>query len=215
MQVFFTFPKFPRGNKKDRDRRQRTDDLSSILPDSHGHPDISSILRFGSMPDYSRWFFSHSQNTFLRDMKPQFGLFVLTFYHILLRFSTKAAVNKPQQNRNSCHQNRNKPRILLPVRDILVPFGLGMVGERHCLSKARSNFDCVEKCFLQQNSCASLVGRPLTDCALLSLFFGCAERYDGTEIVPLPLGFCIGTVWVLSGNSTSAVPVIPCRKGVQ
>ena len=91
-------------------------------------------------PDYFRWHFSHSQNTFLRDMKPQFGLFVLTFYHILLRFSTKAAVNKPQQNRNSCHQNRNKPRILLPVQDILVPFGLGMVGERHCLSKARSNF---------------------------------------------------------------------------
>ena len=46
-----------RKTKKDRDRRQRTDDLSPILPDSHGHPDISSILWFGSMPDYSRWFF--------------------------------------------------------------------------------------------------------------------------------------------------------------
>lgn len=33
------------------------DDLSPILPDSHGHPDISSILWFGSKPDYSRWFF--------------------------------------------------------------------------------------------------------------------------------------------------------------
>ncbi len=40
--VFDLFRKIP-GNKKDRDRRQRTDDLSSVLPDSHGHPDISSI----------------------------------------------------------------------------------------------------------------------------------------------------------------------------
>ncbi len=35
-------------------------------------------------------------------MKPNLGLFVLSFYHILSRFSTKTAVNKPQQNRNSC-----------------------------------------------------------------------------------------------------------------
>ena len=74
-------------------------------------------------------------------MKPQFGLFVLSFYHILPRFSTKAAVSKPQQNRNLGHQNRNKPRILLPLQDIIVPFGLGMVGERLGLSKARSNFE--------------------------------------------------------------------------
>jgi len=74
-------------------------------------------------------------------MKPQFGLFVLSFYHILSRFSTKAAVSKPQQNRNSGHQNRNKPRISLPFRDIFVPFGFGMVGERLCLSKAHSNFE--------------------------------------------------------------------------
>ncbi len=73
-------------------------------------------------------------------MKPNLGLFVLLFYHIPMRFSTKAAVNKPQQNRNSCHQNRNKPRILLPLQDIFVPFGLGMVGELLGLSKARSNF---------------------------------------------------------------------------
>ena len=147
-------------------------------------------------------------------MKPQFGLFVLTFYHILLRFSTKAAVNKPQQNRNSCHQNRNKPRILLPVRDILVPFGLGMVGERHCPSKARSNFDCVERCFLQQNSCASLCGQTFDRLRLTLPVLGCAERYGSTKIVPLPLGFCIGIIWVLSGNGTAPVPVIPCRKGV-
>ena len=97
MQVFFTFSKFSRENKKDRDRRQRTDDLSPILPDSHGHPDISSIRWFGSKPDYFRWHFSHSQNTFFRDMK-RLRLFVLLFYHILPRFTTKAAVNKPQQN---------------------------------------------------------------------------------------------------------------------
>lgn len=42
---------------KDRGRRQITDDISSALSDSHGHPVISSILRFGSMPDYFRWSF--------------------------------------------------------------------------------------------------------------------------------------------------------------
>ena len=52
-------------------------------------------------PDYFRWHFSHSQNTFFRDMKRS-RLFVLLFYHIPTRFTTKAAVSKPQQNRNSC-----------------------------------------------------------------------------------------------------------------
>ena len=50
-------------------------------------------------PDYFRWHFSHSQNTFFRDMK-RLRLFVLLFYHIPSRFTTKAAVSKPQQNRN-------------------------------------------------------------------------------------------------------------------
>lgn len=89
--------------------------------------------------------FSHSQNTFLRDMKPNLGLFVLLSYHILPRFTTKAAVSKPQQNRNLCHQNRNKPRISLPFLDIFVPFGSGMVGERHCPSKARSNIEWMKR----------------------------------------------------------------------
>ena len=134
-------------------------------------------------------------------MKPNLGLFVLSFYHILPRFSTKAAVNKPQQNRNSGHQNRNNPRISLPFRDILVPFGLGMVGERLCPSKARSNFDCAESGSLQQNSCASLVGRPLTDFALLSLFWGAPK---GTMVpklsrfrwgfVSVSFGYCRKTV---------------------
>ena len=148
-------------------------------------------------------------------MKPQFGLFVLSFYHIFPRFSTKAAVNKPQQNRNLGHQNRNKPRISLPFRDIFVPFGFGMLGERLCLSKARSNFDCVEKCSLQQNSCASPWGQTFDRLRLALPVFWCAERYERTEIVPLPLGFCIGIVWILSGYSTAPAPVNPCRKGVQ
>ena len=148
-------------------------------------------------------------------MKPNLGLFVLSFYHILPRFSTKAAVNKPQQNRNSAHQNQNKPRISLPFLDIFVPFGLGMVGERLCPSKARSNFDCVERCFLQQNSCASLCGQTFDRLRLALPVFGCAERYERTEIVPLLLGFCTGIVWVSAGNSTTPVPVIPCRKDVQ
>ena len=147
-------------------------------------------------------------------MKPNLGLFVLSFYHILPRFSTKAAVNKPQQNRNSCHQNRNKPRILLPVLDIFVPFGFGMVGEQLGLSKAHSNFDYVEKCSLQQNSCASPWGQTFDRLRLALPVLRCAERYGSTKIVPLLLGFCIGTVWVLSGDSKAPVPVIPCRKGV-
>ena len=134
-------------------------------------------------------------------MKPQFGLFVLSFYHIFPRFSTKAAVSKPQQNRNLGHQNRNKPRISLPFRDIFVPFGLGMVGERLCLSKARRNFDCAESGSLQQNSCASLVGRPLTDCALLSLFSGAPK---GT-IVPKLSRFRWGFVSVSFGYCRDTV----------
>ena len=42
-------------------------------------------------------------------------------------------------------QNRNKPRISLLLQDIFVPFGFGMVGERLCLSKARSNFEGEEQ----------------------------------------------------------------------
>ena len=122
-------------------------------------------------------------------MKPNLGLFVLSFYHILPRFTTKAAVSKPQQNRNSGHQNRNKPRILLPFLDIFVPFGFWMVGERLGLSKARSNFDCVEKCFLQQNSCASPWGRPLTDCALLSLFWGAPKGTEAQKLSRFRWGF--------------------------
>ena len=95
----------------------------------------------------------------VRDMKPNLGLFVLLFYHILPRFSTKAAVHKPQQNRNLNRPNRNKPRILLPLQDILAPFGFGMVGELLGLSKARSNFDHVGNGSLPQNSCASLCGQ--------------------------------------------------------
>ena len=52
--------------KKDRDLRQRTDDLSSVLPDSHGHPDISSTFSLHWLsPDYFRWHYSHYQKYIL------------------------------------------------------------------------------------------------------------------------------------------------------
>lgn len=43
--------------KKDRDRRQSTDDLSSALPDSHGHPVFHRLF-----PDYFRWLFPTVKN---------------------------------------------------------------------------------------------------------------------------------------------------------
>ncbi len=134
-------------------------------------------------------------------MKPNPGLFVLSFYHILPRFSTKAAVSKPKQNRNSGHQNRNKPRISLPFRDIFAPFGLGMVGERLCLSKARSNFDCVEECFLQQNSCASPWGQTFDRLRLALPVLGAPKGTETPKLhrycwdyVSVPFGFCRETV---------------------
>lgn len=76
----------------------------------------------------------------------------------------------------------------------LLPFVFRMLGERLCPSKARGNFDCVENRFLQQNSLASLAGRPLTDRASLSRF-GRAERQKRrAETISLPLGFYIGTL---------------------
>ena len=75
-----------------------------------------------------------------------------------------------------------------------------MVGERLGLSKARSNFGVVKKRLNITKFLHVPVGRPLTDCALLSRF-GCAERYKS---VPEMYRFCCGlfavaleTVWVL------------------
>lgn len=62
----------------------------------------------------------------------------------------------------------------------LLPFVFGMLGERLCPSKARGNFEKTAKEKHQQNSLASLVGRPLTDRALLSRF-GCAERQRNVQ----------------------------------
>lgn len=53
-----------------------------------------------------------------------------------------------------------------PDKTYTLPFGLGMLGERLGLSKARSNFGSKERNRQKQNSCASPRGRPLTDCAL-------------------------------------------------
>ncbi len=52
--------------KKDRDRRQRTDDLSPILPDSHGQPGYFVVFLFcgAARPTTSADLYSHSQKTF-------------------------------------------------------------------------------------------------------------------------------------------------------
>ena len=65
-------------------------------------------------------------------------LFVLLFYHISVPFATDTAVNKPQET--ATHVDN-----LATQGDIFVPFGLGMLGERLCLSKARSNFETMWK----------------------------------------------------------------------
>ena len=125
-------------------------------------------------------------------MKPV-GLFVLPFYQIGGYFTSGSTASKPIQNRHKRYSFGTLYRHLGTTWRS-VPFGFGMVGERLCLSKALGNFDCVENFFLQQNSRASLAGRPLTDCALLSRF-GCAERQKRrTETISLPLGFYIGTL---------------------
>ena len=63
--------------------------------------------------------------------------------------------------------------ISLLLQDISVPFGFGMVGERLCLSKARSNFEGEEKkAILYKIPARPCAGRPLTACTLLSRFSG-------------------------------------------
>ena len=89
-----------------------------------------------------------------------------------------------------------------------------MVGERLCLSKALSNFDISGRMLTSTKFLRVPVGQTFDRLRLALPFFGCAERYGSTESVPLLLWFCIGTIRELSGNSTPAVPVVPCRKGV-
>ena len=65
-------------------------------------------------------------------------LFVLSFYHIAALFATNAAVSKPKQTATPVDS-------LATHRTFFVPFGFAMVGERLCLSKARSNFGSKER----------------------------------------------------------------------
>lgn len=58
---------------------------------------------------------------------------MLLFYHISVPFATDTAVNKPQETATLVDNSATQG-------DIFVPFGFWMLGERHCLSKARSNF---------------------------------------------------------------------------
>lgn len=128
-------------------------------------------------------------------------LFVLLFYHIPSRFTTKAAVNKPQQNRNSCCRNRNKPRILLPSQDIFVPFGFGMVGERLCLSKALSNFDISGRMLTSTKFLRVPVGQTFDRLRLALPVLGAPKGTETPKLhrycwdyVSVPFGFCRETV---------------------
>ena len=60
-------------------------------------------------------------------------LFVLLFYHISAPFATDGAVSKTQETATPVDNSATQG-------DIFVPSGFWMLGERHCLSKARSNF---------------------------------------------------------------------------
>ena len=53
-------------NKKDRDRRQRTDDFSSVLSDSHGQPGyfVVFLILGAGRSTTSADLYSHSQKTF-------------------------------------------------------------------------------------------------------------------------------------------------------
>ena len=110
-------------------------------------------------------------------------LFVLSFYHIRPRFTTKPAGSKPLQNRYKRYS------FGIVKVEFTVPFGFWMVGERLGLSKARSNFGGIGK---RDNfykiPARPRGGRPLTDCTLLSRF-GCAERYAFVRKRFPPLGF--------------------------
>ena len=66
-------------------------------------------------------------------------LFVLSFYHIRPRFTTKPTGSKPLQNRYKRYS------FGIVKVEFTVPFGLWMLGERLCLSKARSNFEAMWK----------------------------------------------------------------------
>ena len=143
-------------------------------------------------PDYFRWHFSHSQNTFFRDMKRS-RLFVLLFYHIAALFATNTAVNKPQQTAtlvDSLATHRT-----FSYLSSWVWWESGLVCQRRAaILRARKITD------KNKISARPRVGRPLTDCALLSRF-GCAERYKS---VPEMYRFCcvlfavaLETVWVL------------------
>lgn len=59
-------------------------------------------------------------------------------YHKASIFSIDSAVSKTQETATPVDSSETQG-------DIFVPFGLGMLGERLCLSKARSNFGGIGK----------------------------------------------------------------------
>ena len=101
--------------------------------------------RFASLhwltPDYFRWHFSHSQNTFFRDMK-RLRLFVLLFYHIPSRFTTKATGSKPLQNRYKRY-SFGIVKVVLPYLSACGCWESGFVCQRRAAilsDKKESNF---------------------------------------------------------------------------
>ena len=131
-------------------------------------------------------------------MEP-FGLFVLPFYQIGRSFSNNFTMSKSIQNRHKRYSfgivKRYSAILFRKLkRRADSAFRLRDVGRAALSVKGARQFAYAENCFLQQNSRASLAGRPLTDRASLSRF-GRAERQKRrTETISLPLGFCIGTL---------------------
>ena len=90
--------------KKDRDLRQRTDDLSSVLSDSHGHPDISSIyfvaLAFARLLPLALFPLSEIHSSVIWSVSACLCFYDTTFVCLLKGNLPK--LFKPQQNPNFC-----------------------------------------------------------------------------------------------------------------
>ena len=184
--------------KKDRDRRQRTDDLSSVLSDSHGHPDISSIcfvtLAFARLLPLALFPLSEIHSSVILSVSACLCFDYTTFASLLKGYPPEMFPNKIP---TSAH--------------LFVPFGLGMVGERHCPSKARSNFESKKRKDNNKIPARPCAGRPLTDCALLSLFWVRRRVRECRNCISFVAVF-LRSVGKLSGNLCAPCLLFPAVK---
>ena len=87
-----------------------------------------------AFPDYFRWLFPTVKNLSVIWSRVRL-VYAIILTHFFSHYKEVCHYKNPT-NRNSCWKNRNKPRNLLPKRDIFVPFGFATVGKHCTLSKA-------------------------------------------------------------------------------